>query len=503
MFSKQDIDQYTAKGISQESLEHQLEKFNTGFPFSVIVRSASPGDGLLTFSENAKKTLISGFDQLSDNLSLTKFVPASGAATRMFKSLFSALEKLDDLSASQQQDIIAGDKEISTFFKELERYPFYKDLKLDGGETPGQVLHKLLDNNGLSYGALPKGLLKFHSYAEGSRTAFEEHLREAAGYCAQGATVNMHFTISPEHEISFTALQNEIVSELEKEYSVTFHLTYSFQKEETDTIAVDNDNQPFRDEKGKLVFRPGGHGALLENLNEISGDIVFISNIDNVAPDKFKDVRIENKKYLGAILLQVREEINSYLEILKSKELRGIKFFNDLFSWMNNVLYITVPTSIADGDLAMQRAWAIEVLDRPFRVCGMVKNEGEPGGGPFFVKDDQGRVTLQILETSQIDMNDHSQKKLLLGSTHFNPVDLVCSTRNHKGEKFNLMDFRDPDTGFITSKSMLGKDLQAQELPGLWNGSMAHWTTIFVELPMSTFTPVKTVFDLTRPEHQS
>lgn len=502
MFSKKDIDQYTSKGISPEILEHQLEKFKTGFPFSKIVRSASPGDGLLIFSDTAKKTLINGFDQLSEGLSLTKFVPASGAATRMFKSLFSILEKLSGLPSSEQETIVSGDSEISTFFSELKSYPFFEDLQLDGGETPEQILRKLLDENGLSYGTLPKGLLKFHSYDSGGRTAFEEHLREAAGYCAQGGSVNMHFTISPEHKESFIALQNEIVPALEKEYSLIFYLIYSFQKEETDTIAVDNDNQPFRDAEGKLVFRPGGHGALLENLNEISADIIFISNIDNVAPDKFKPERVDNKKYLGAILLKVREEIYTYLAILKAKEIPGKEFFDELFSWMTNVMYISVPEGMESGESADQKAWAIDILDRPVRVCGMVKNEGEAGGGPFFVEDGEGHISLQVVEPSQIDVNNPAQKELLQSSTHFNPVDLVCSTRNHKGEKYNLMKYRDPDTGFITAKSMLGKDLKAQELPGLWNGSMAHWTTIFVEVPMSTFTPVKTVFDLTRPEHQ-
>lgn len=503
MFSKQDIEQYTAKGISQETISYQLEKFNTGFPYSVIDRSASKGDGLLAFSDTAKETLIKGFDQLSKDLSITKFVPASGAATRMFKSLFSALDKLKGLQTSEQQEIINGDKEIKAFFENLERYPFYKNLNLDGGETPEQILRKLLESSGLSYGTLPKGLLKFHSYETGSRTPFEEHLREAAGYCAQGDVVNMHFTISPEHKQSFTSLQNKIVPKLQEELSVKFQITYTFQKEETDTIAVDHNNQPFRDDEGRLVFRPGGHGALLENLNEISSDIVFISNIDNVAPDSFKESRIENKKYLGAILLTVRKEMSSYLEVLKANENPGAEFFEELFSWIQDVMFIPVPDVIVQGALSDRRDWAIEILDRPLRVCGMVKNEGEPGGGPFFVKDIQDRVSLQIVEPSQIDTSNPEQMNLLQSSTHFNPVDLVCNIRNHKGEKYNLLDYRDPETGFITEKSMLGKELKAQELPGLWNGSMAYWSTIFVEVPGSTFTPVKTVFDLTRPEHQS
>jgi hypothetical protein len=503
MFSKQDIDQYTAKGISPEVIEHQLEKFRTGFPFTKIDRTATLGDGMDSFSENELTSMTVAYDLLSKGLSITRFVPASGAATRMFKSLFSILEKMRGLPTPEQLTIVTGDTEIRAFFKEIESYPFFEDLQLKGTESPQEMLRMILDDSGLSYGTLPKGLLKFHSYASGSRTAFEEHLREAAGYCAQGGRVRMHFTISPEHKASFDALQDELLPGLENELNLKFDLTYSNQKEETDTLAVDNDNQPFRDDTGKLVFRPGGHGALLENLNEISGDIVFISNIDNVAPDRIKASRVQCKKFIGGVLLKAREEIYEYMSRLSADENPSEEFFNTLFAWMSREMSIDVPKDIYRYESADKRAWAMSILDRPLRVCGMVKNEGEPGGGPFFVKDDKGHITLQVVEPSQIDIDNPEQKELLLSSTHFNPVDLACSIRNHQGEKYNLMKYRNPDTGFITAKSTLGKELKAQELPGLWNGSMAHWTSIFVEVPVSTFTPVKTVFDLTRAEHQS
>ncbi len=501
MFSKEDKDQITGKGISQDTIEYQLEKFRTGFPFTRIINTATIDKGLLSHSDSEKELLIESFDKLSNGLAIKRFVPASGAATRMFKSLFAILQKLKDTAPGDQQDVINADPEVKAFFENIESYPFYADLNLSGTENYFQILDKLLNDNGLSYGKLPKGLLKFHNYSKGSRTAFEEHLREAAGYCAQEGTVNMHFTISPEHYQSFTDLEDQVLPGLEKELSLIFNLSYSFQKEETDTLAVDNENKPFRDAKGKLVFRPGGHGALLENLSDIGGDIVFITNIDNVAPDRFKDSRIRYKKFLGGVLLKAREEIYRHLEVLSMPELPDPIYFLKLFSWMSDVMYISVPVDVIEGERSNQRDWALNILDRPIRVCGMVKNEGEPGGGPFFVEESNGNVSLQVVEPSQIDVNDPAQKSILASSTHFNPVDLVCSLRNQVGEKYNLMDYRDPDAGFITAKSMLGKDLKAQELPGLWNGSMAHWTTMFVEVPGLTFTPVKTVFDLTRSEH--
>ncbi len=501
MLSKQDYDQIAAKGISRDIIDYQLEKFQSGFSFSNISKTATIAEGLLRVNDKERALYVELYDNKGDELEVTRFVPASGAATRMFKSLFSMLEKLVNIPAENQLSVLETDKEVKLFFKNLKRYPFYNDMGLEGNESYSQIIDKLLNDKGLSYGILAKGLLKFHQYDGNSRTAFEEHLREAAGYCASGDSIRMHFTISPEHKESFTSLQAEIVRDLEHEYSLKFHITYSFQKEETDTVAVDNDNQPFRNPEGRLVFRPGGHGALLENLNEISGDIVFISNIDNVAPDRFKDIRIENKKFLGGVLLKARDEVYSYLKVLKSQTLPDEKFFSDLINWMEGEMYISVPEEIMNSDKAAKREWAMAQLDRPIRVCGMVKNEGEPGGGPFFVKDANGNISLQVVELSQVDIENPDQKMILESSSHFNPVDLVCSIKNQEGEKYNLMEYRDPETGFISLKSMLGKDLKAQELPGLWNGSMAHWTTIFVEVPGITFTPVKTVFDLLRSEH--
>jgi len=343
---------------------------------------------------------------------------------------------------------------------------------------------------------LPKGLLKFHKYKTKSRTAIEEHWVEGASYAKHpSGTVKVHFTISPDHEQEFIKLLNNSIKEYESSLGVKLEINYSFQKPSTDVLAVDLLNEPFRDHDGSMVFRPGGHGALLENLNDCNSDLIFIKNIDNVVPDRIKSETIFYKKALAGVILSYRDRIFEYLRKLESDSSEIL--INEVVNFIQEELhYFGLKEAHSD-----YKAYLISILNRPIRACGMVKNEGEPGGGPFWVKDKRGNISLQIVESSQVDMENPEQKLCFAHATHFNPVDIVCMVRNYKGEKFRLPDFRDPDTGFITIKSRDGKSLKAQELPGLWNGSMAYWNTFFVEVPLITFNPVKTVNDLLRSNH--
>ena len=364
-----------------------------------------------------------------------------------------------------------------------------------------EVAANLLNAAGLNYGALPKGLLKFHKYENGTRTPLEEHLVEGALYAAgKNGKVNVHFTVSPEHKDLFRALVEEKVKDYSSRYNVDYCVTFSEQKPSTDTIAADMDNHPFRDEKGKLLFRPGGHGALIENLNDLDADIVFIKNIDNVVPDRLKDDTVLYKKLIAGVLVTLQKQAFEYLELLDSGKYTREQV-EEIIRFVQQKLFCRRADikDMEDGDLVL---YLKKKLNRPMRVCGMVKNVGEPGGGPFLAYNADGTVSLQILESSQIDMNDPEKKAMFEKGTHFNPVDLVCALRDYKGRKFNLPDYVDKSTGFISRKSKNGKDLKALELPGLWNGAMSDWNTVFVEVPLSTFNPVKTVNDLLRPQHQ-
>ncbi len=502
MFSEADLERFKEKNISREEIEYQLMKFRTGFPPADIIEPATIGNGIRVFSKEDKDMLRKRFDEEAGSMELKRFIPASGAASRMFKSLFHAFEELRTLDYAAQGQWINEHHDIQQFFDQLEHYPFTDELELTGNESHAEVLELLLTPRKLNYGNLPKGLLAFHSYSDRTRTALEEHLREAAAYCMNGGFVPLHFTISPEHQGLFKEILSMIQPGLEEELGLRFDVSFSFQKSSTDTLAVDLNNQPFRDEQGRLVFRPGGHGALLENLNGMNADQVFISNIDNVAIDQKKPVRINYKKILSGLLLMLRSESFAYLDSMEEAETLDESFFDELFHWIDQQLMHPVPEEVRAGSFNDKRNWCIDLLDRPIRVCGMVRNEGQPGGGPFYVKNSRGEVSLQIVEASQIDTNDPEKQHILEQSTHFNPVDMVCSFRKADGNNYNLLEYRDPDTGFISKKSMQGKELQALELPGLWNGSMAGWITVFVEVPISTFSPVKTVFDLLNPEHQ-
>ena len=363
-----------------------------------------------------------------------------------------------------------------------------------------KILNYLLTENGLNYGNLPKGLLKFHKYKTGERTPSEEHLAEGAMYAKTGNNVFIHFTVSPEHQALFEKHIEEIKVDYENRFEIKIHIKFSIQKPSTDTIAVDLHNQPFRNEDGTILFRPGGHGALIENLNDIDADIIFVKNIDNVVPDRLKAETVKYKKALGGLLKEKQTQIFNFTEKLQNDT--SEETINIVKTFAENELYITLDNTFETKTNSEKARYLISKLNRPLRVCGMVKNEGEPGGGPFFVKKESGSVSLQIVESAQIDTENTEKAKIVKEATHFNPVDLVLAVKDFKGNKFDLKKYIDPKTGFISQKSKNGKELKALELPGLWNGAMANWNTLFVEVPISTFNPVKVINDLLRDTHQ-
>ncbi len=506
MLSTQDLQLLSSKGITEEQLNHQIEIFKQGFPFLKLYSAASSQQGVVVPSAADLIHCTKAWERyLQMSHKIIKFVPASGAASRMFKNLF---EFLDSSVDTPQDDF------MKKFFENISKFAFYDSLNNKCIENTGNdinslihdekyklVIENLLNSNGLGYGRLPKGLLLFHKYKNSVRTPVEEHMVEGALYASgSDGNVHLHFTVSPEHRPLFEALVASKKSEYEKMFNVKFHISFSEQKSSTDTLAVDNDNNPFRTNDGKILFRPGGHGALIENLNDLDGDIVFIKNIDNIVPDDLKGDTVTYKKLLAGALVRAQQKIFDYLELLDSGEYTHAQL-EGIIRFMRDDLYIRNPNlkTLEDKDLVV---YMKEKLNRPIRVCGMVKNSGEPGGGPFLAYNEDGTISLQILESSQIDKQNESYLKMFQNGTHFNPVDLVCGIKDYKGNKFDLKKYVDPSTGFISSKSKDGKELKALELPGLWNGAMSDWNTIFIEVPLSTFNPVKTVNDLLRDEHQ-
>lgn len=499
-FTEQDQDQILAQGISLDQIDQQINHFVQGFPYLNVIKAATVGDGIVRVDEDQLTTYIHRFDAAAQERDLVKFVPASGAATRMFKSLFAALDG-------------KFDKATDEVFARLTDFAFYDDLKaamaargIDLEEAVANkdrqtVLRFLLTEEGLEYGSLPKGLLKFHRYVDGPRTPVEEHLVEGAAYANANGLVRIHFTVSPEHRDRFEQLIAEEKADYEAWLGVTFDVSFSEQKKSTDTISVNLDNSPFRNADQSLLFRPAGHGALIENLNDIDADIVFIKNIDNVVPDEIKEPTITYKKVLAAVLLDAQQQVARLQDLLEGEEVSD-GYLAEADELFRRTLYTLPPEGFDSLPKAEKLAYFRRKLDRPVRVCGMVKNVGEPGGGPFWARNQDGSVSLQVVESAQINLTNSSQKAIFDEATHFNPVDLVCGLKDRHGRKYDLPSFRDPQTGFITEKSKDGKDLKAQELPGLWNGAMADWNTIFVEVPLITFNPVKTVNDLLRKEHQ-
>lgn len=477
MFTPEDLQQIATHGLTPEAVERQIENFRRGFPFLNVVRAASPGDGVKILTDDEAGRAVERYEQAADTLSVVKFVPASGAATRMFKELF---------------EFVNGRKRgkgIDTLLDNIERFAFWPELEalLPEGADDLAVVSAII-GEGLGYGASPKGLVTFHAYPDGARKAVEEHLVEGAAYAASRGTARIHFTVSPEHRAAFEKLLAERVPLYEKRFGIRYDISFSVQKSSTDTIAVNPDNTPFRLEDGRLLFRPAGHGALIENLDEIDADLIFIKNIDNVTTDARRGDTVRCKKALAGVLLDLQRQAAEALQALDTPgaDLAATARF------VEEQLCVKLPAAYDAGLLR-------SVLDRPIRVCGMVRNEGEPGGGPFWVKNPDGTESLQIAESSQIAPEN---LPLMQRATHFNPVDLVCGVRDARGGKFALKRYVDPATGFISSKSSGGRELRAQELPGLWNGAMARWNTVFVDVPVTTFSPVKVVQDLLRPQHQ-
>lgn len=507
MFTQQDLEVLAKKGISVEKVEGQLACFAKGFPYLELKSAASLENGILAIDDDAIAYYQDLWTKyLAANKQIMKFVPASGAASRMFKNLF------EFLSAEYEVPTQAFEK---TFFAEIDKFAFREALdaaclKNEGASVEElmaagkykAVVENLLLPKGLNYGNLPKGLLLFHHSSDQVRAALEEHLVEGALYAANGeGKVNLHFTVSPEHIELFKALTEEKKAAYEKRFGVKYEITFSVQKASTDTIAAAMDNTPFRNDDGSLLFRPGGHGALIENLSELEADVIFIKNIDNVVPDKLKAATVMYKQIIGGVLVSLQQKIFSYLQKLESGHYTHEQLIEMLY-FLQTSLYIKNPDTklLEDSELAL---YIKKKLNRPLRVCGMVKNVGEPGGGPFIAKSDDGTFQAQILESSQINMDDETSKNIFQGATHFNPVDLVCAVRDKNGKPFDLLKYVDPQTGFISYKSKNGRELKALELPGLWNGAMSDWNTVFVEVPIETFNPVKTVNDLLRPQHQS
>lgn len=495
------------KGISEEKLNSQLACFAKGFPYLKLAAAASVEKGILVPSPDEEQAYLAAWQAYTENPAhrVVKFVPASGAASRMFKDMFAFADASYDVPTTNFE---------KKFFAELPHAAFFSDLNaacqrlhgkdIDALLAEGQykaVVRAMLDAEGLNYGALPKGLLKFHRYEAGARTPLEEHLVEGALYARQqDGSVNVHFTVSPEHRPLFEQLVAAVVPAYEKEYGVHYHVSFSEQKPSTDTVAANADNTPFRKADGSLLFRPGGHGALIENLNDIEADVVFVKNIDNVVPDRLKDDTVRYKQLLAGVLVSLQEKAFAYLRKLDSGKYT-MDDLREMLQFAQKELCTKNPETklLEDTELAI---YLRKKLNRPMRVCGMVRNVGEPGGGPFLAYNADGTISLQILESSQIDMADPEKKAMFEKGTHFNPVDLVCALKDYQGHAFHLPDYVDPQTGFISHKSKDGKELKALELPGLWNGAMSDWSTVFVEVPLSTFNPVKTVNDLYREQHQ-
>lgn len=509
-FSDKDLQQLKKAGIALDKVQKQIETFEEGIPFVNLEKEAVVDSGILKCTEEEEHARIAYFENSKNELALLKFVPASGAASRMFKVLFNFLESFNPKKESLKGYIErTGDEDITAFFKGWAKFPFSQEVseRINGkAETEDEekllLIKEMLAVEGLNYGFYPKGLLPFHSYGKHAATPFEEHLIESTKYASVKNRAHLHFTISEQHADLFKEEYDKIKERLIEQTGNTFQLSYSFQKSSTDTIAVSPENQPFRNPDGSLLFRPGGHGALIENLNEQNADIIFIKNIDNVIVPKNAVALSNSKKVLAGLLLKIQRKAFDYARLLESDNIDGDQLL-ELRSFLETKLNVRFSDRFTSFSIGQQLSIYKDKINRPIRICGMVKNEGEPGGGPFWIRDRQGHISLQIIESAQVDMSNECQAAIFKNSTHFNPVDLVCGVKNHKGEKYNLSNYVDNKQGFITSKTKDGKNLKALELPGLWNGAMAFWNTIFVEVPLITFNPVKTVNDLLKPTHQS
>lgn len=523
MFKEEDVKFIQGRGSDVKTVEEQIDRFKKGFPWLDIVAPATPERGIEVLEEEEIQDAADYVDQTQIN-GKCKFVPASGAASRMFKDIFAGQEIL----ASGQD--VAPDSAAAKLAAAVDSFAFYTEelfgAKADSQEFRLNVVNKVLNAEGLGYGSKPKGVIRFHKYADEARTAFAEHLVEGQNYMRNAdGSVKLVVTISPEHKELFETALAEVKAAYEEKYGVKYDITFTYQDKATDTVAVDPDNKPFRKEDGTLLFRPAGHGALIHNLNNVEEELVSIKNIDNVAVERLLPVTAKYKKALMGRCLQLRDTIFGFLTELDIVTGEGMQYTpygylpgynalpedmyatdqcqtlcNDIEEFLRDELCIEMPESKD----CKERVFALRAkLNRPIRVCGMVKNLGEPGGGPFIIRAKDGSTSLQILESVQVNKDDEAAMAAMKGATHFNPVDIVCCLHNYKGEKFNLLEHVDEDAGFMSSKSYQGRELKALELPGLWNGSMSDWNTLFVEVPVETFNPVKVVLDLLRPAHQN
>ena len=495
MFNQKDIQQIQERGADPREVSRQVDYFRSGFPWMKIVGPATPERGIKVMDPEAVKEAVAYYKK-ADIHGKSKFVPASGAASRMFKDMFGGLAKLEggeDLPADAPgAKLAARIKDFAFYTPELFGEPE------DSAAYRLKALRLLLKEEGLAYGAKPKGVLKFHRYPAEVRTAIAEHLVEAQEYMRNAdGSCNLTVTISPEHQALFEEAIGAVKEAYEKRYGVKYNIQFTFQDKATDTLAVDPENKPFRKADGSLLFRPAGHGALIYNLNKVEDELVSIKNIDNVAHEKLLPVTAEYKQVLMGVALQLRDRIFGYLKQLDQAP--SVQLCNEIENFLDKTLCVQMPLARSEAErVEMLRA----KLNRPIRVCGMVRNEGEPGGGPYVIAGKDGCTSLQILESVQINKEDAGAMAAMARATHFNPVDLVCCLRDYKGGKFNLLKYVDPEAGFISSKSFEGRELKALELPGLWNGAMSDWNTLFVEVPIETFNPVKVVLDLLRPAHQ-
>ncbi|MCB4799780.1 DUF4301 family protein [Neotamlana laminarinivorans] len=508
-FSENDLQQIENNGLTLEKVNSQIDLIKSGMAFSNLKKAATIGDGILKIDNET--AYLQAFKTKSKNKKLIKFVPASGAASRMFKFLFAFIKDYNPEEESLTDFIARTDnKMIEQFSENLEKSPLYDAVMAQVSEdfanfSKDKQCHELvkfmLGEEGLNYGFFPKGLLPFHKYESNTATAFEEHFYEAALYASSNGEANLHFTISEAHQNKFLKELEAIKTNIEAKTNTRFNVSFSFQKSSTETIAIKADDTLYRENDGSLLFRPSGHGALIENLNDLNADVIFVKNIDNVVVKKHHESISESKKILAGVLLEVQEQAFKYLELMDEASVSE-EIMLEIAAFLTSKLNVVLTEDFDDLSSSEKQAYLKTQLNKPIRVCGMVKNEGEPGGGPFWVEDENGTVSLQIVESAQIDTSNKEQSDILSNATHFNPVDLICATKNYKGEKFNLLEYVDHNTSFITMKSKNGIDIKALELPGLWNGSMAFWNTIFVEVPLETFNPVKTANDLLKPAHQ-
>lgn len=499
-FNKRDVEQIKALGLRPSDVNKQMETYRRGSIFLKLIRPCSPGDGIRSFTDAERNCLIKRYDAESAQRKILKFVPASGAASRMFAEWF----------AAGQSGSFGSARLDKLFFVELKKMPFISILQKDESvrlmlkqKNVRAVLDYLLLSDGLRFGWLPKALIPFHVYREGEvKTALEEHLLEAASFVANDRGIcRLHLTISTEHAKAVKALLKSIIPQCEKRCHVRFKIDLSEQSPTTNIVAVDEKNLPFRDDDGRLVFRPGGHGALLKNIQALDADLIFIKNIDNISPEFLQKKILPYKKMMGGLAMQLRESVFTMLRQLEKDQLSS-REIAAMVVFCQSELNFALPVNFPDKTLSAKKKVIFEILNRPLRICGMVRNEGEPGGGPFWVSEKDKSQTLQIVESAHIDHGRATQTDIWSRASYFNPVDMVCCTKNYLGEKFDLAAYVNQEGYLISPKTEKGRRLKAQELPGLWNGGMAYWNTVFVELPLAVFNPVKTVYDLLRPQHR-